>query len=195
MDGLNAEQWQDKIATIAQHLSEPARLCLIGSAAGIFHGQPERTSMDLDVLVKGRTSMDLDVLAKASTFDRSALKDSVEKAGLLFDPKGEIPPETPYVQIVTEGIVQVGSFQLEDTIALQTESNLDVISAPPANLIAAKLLRGDPRDIEDIFFLMAQFRPDREDIEGIIETFPAQQRERAQENTVYLDLMDHGISP
>lgn len=151
--------------------------------------------MDLDVLVKGRTSMDLDVLAKASTFDRSALKDSVEKAGLLFDPKGEIPPETPYVQIVTEGIVQVGSFQLEDTIALQTESNLDVISAPPANLIAAKLLRGDPRDIEDIFFLMAQFRPDREDIEGIIETFPAQQRERAQENTVYLDLMDHGISP
>lgn len=192
MDGLNEQQWRERLNAVADAMDgHPARLCLIGSAAGIFSGQPSRTSMDLDVLAcGGRTSMDLDVYAPGSRYDDAVLRKAVEAAGLLFDPKGMIEPDRPYVQIVHEGIVRVGAFRDADTMGLHRSKDLDVVSAPAANLVASKLVRGDTRDIEDIFYLMAKFAPPRTAVEAIVMSFPERQRLVAMENMVYLDIMD-----
>ena len=50
--GLNRDQWLAKLERIDQNLQRQgatARLTLVGSAVGIFAGQPARTSIDLDV--------------------------------------------------------------------------------------------------------------------------------------------------
>jgi hypothetical protein len=54
--GLNKEQWLEKLTLIDQSLLRQggsAQLTMVGSAAGIFSGQPGRTSIDLDVWKPG----------------------------------------------------------------------------------------------------------------------------------------------
>src|SRR5690242_6052809 len=95
--GLNRDQWLEKLALIDKHLQRQratARLTLVGSAAGIFAGQPARTSIDLDVW------------KQTSRYEFQTLKKAVEKAGLLFDPKSTLEPDTPYVQVLEPGLAQ-----------------------------------------------------------------------------------------
>ena len=62
---------------------------------------------------------------------------------------------------------------------------------PPAeNLIAAKLIRAEPKDLGDIRFLMSRHRPDVARIRMIIGEFSEPARQRATENLVYLDVLE-----
>jgi hypothetical protein len=58
------------------------------------------------------------------------------------------------------------------------------------NLIAAKLIRAEPKDLGDIRFLVSRHRPDLQRIRTIIAEFHPSARERAIENLVYLDVME-----
>ncbi|HWX18518.1 MAG TPA: hypothetical protein VN578_01305 [Candidatus Binatia bacterium] len=176
--GLDRDEWLEKLELIDQNLQRQggtARLTLIGSAAGILAGQP------------GRTSIDLDVWKPKSHYQLKALKRAVEEAGLLFDPKFTLEPDTPYLQLVEPGLVQTGNFG--KTEVLERFNALRLERPPIANLVAAKLVRAEPKDLEDIAFLLATFQPSRTDIERAIKTMPPKPRKQAAENLVYLDTM------
>ena len=176
--GLNRDEWLAKLALISTNLGKQnakANLVLIGGATGIFAGQPARTSIDIDVW-KPR-----------STYQYAQLKQAVEDAGLLFDPKGVLEPDKPYVQMIEPGLCQTGKF--EKTEPLENFGALTTERPPIANLIAGKLVRGEPRDIEDIAYLMATFRPDRASIEKAVKSMPFEAMDKARENLVYLDVI------
>lgn len=178
-NGLDGAQWLEKLVLIAASLKEqgtPTRLTLIGGATGMISGQP------------GRTSIDLDVWKPTSNYQYSALKTAVESAGLLFNPKMALEPETPYIQIVEPGLTQLGKF--EATEPLEQFGALTVDRPPIANIIAAKMVRAEPKDLSDIAYLLATFRPDKAAIETAIKTMPREAREKATENLVYLSVLD-----
>jgi len=62
-----------------------------------------------------------------------------------------------------------------------------------ANLIAAKLVRADPKDLEDIAFLLSRYQPSRQAVEQAIQTMTSPARRTAAENLVYLEVM--GATP
>lgn len=179
--GLSAEEWMAILEKISTHLQKPTSLCLIGSAPGIFGGQPARLSIDLDSW------------QKASKFAYADLKQACEKAGVLFNPKGELQPDIPYIQIVEEGIVQVGDFS--SVITLMEEGNLTVTRPPIENVIASKLVRMEPKDFDDVAYLVQHYRTSKNSIEKIIRNFPHPAQERAMENLVYLDVFTKGETP
>lgn len=174
-NGLSPEEWAEKLKLISRHLEHPASICIIGSAVGMF-AQQDRISIDLDIWNKG------------SSFFYSDLKQAVEKAGLLFDPKAEMAPDQPYVQIVQPGVVQIGPY--EETETVLRETGLTVIRPPIENIIASKLVRASAKDLEDIAYLRHHFGITKDQVEAVIAKFPAGvTREQAMENTVYLDIL------
>jgi hypothetical protein len=177
-NSLNREEWLEKLMAIDRSLARQgvsARLMIIGSAIGIFAGQPERTSIDLHVW------------KPKSHYQLLALKQAVEDAGLTFDPKDTLEPETPYVQMVEPGVTEVGKF--EEPEVLEQFKALTLERPPIANLVAAKLIRAETKDLQDIAFLVQKYRPDEEDIRNAIKSMPRGARERATENMVYLSTM------
>jgi hypothetical protein len=56
------------------------------------------------------------------------------------------------------------------------------------NLVAAKLIRAEPKDLGDIRFLVSRHRPDLQRVRQIVAGFAPQARERASENLVYLEV-------
>jgi hypothetical protein len=174
---LDGEAWSAVLADLAQALGKegaPLRLCLIGSAACLFGG------MD------GRTSADLDIWKPASDFDRRELQVAAEKAGLLFDPKQALEPDRPYLQLVEPGLTQLGEFE---PVFIERMGRLQLYRPPVENLVAAKLIRAEGKDLGDIQFLVSRHRPDLQRVRGIIAKFTMPGRERATENLVYLDVL------
>ncbi len=151
------------------------RLCLIGSAACLFGG------------MAGRTSGGLDIWKPASDYDRLELKAAAEQAGLLFDPKATLEPETPYLQLVEPGLTQLGPFE---PVRVERLGRLHLYRPPAENLVAAKLIRAEPKDLGDIRFLVSRHRPDLQRIRQIIAGFEPHARQRASENLVYLDVLE-----
>ncbi len=150
------------------------RLCLIGSAACLFGG------------MEGRTSADLDVWRPASDYDRRELESAATAAGLLFDPKVNLEPGRPYLQIVEPGLTQVGEFE---PVLIDRIGRLRLYRPPIENLIAAKLIRADPKDLSDVRFLLTRHRPAITAIRQVIDRFPQPAREQATENLVYLEVI------
>ena len=174
---LNAEEWMrilEKVAAALPPQGPPVKLCLIGSAACLFGG------MD------GRTSADLDVWRPHSDYDRAELRIAAEVAGILFDPKATLDPEKPYLQIVEPGLTQLGAFE---PVPVDRIGRLEICRPPVENLIAAKLIRADPKDISDIRFLISLHRPDAARIRALVAAFPPGSRARAEENLVYLEVL------
>jgi hypothetical protein len=174
---LNGQEWMAVLERLAEALpadGPPVRLCLIGSAACLFGG------------MEGRTSADLDIWRPASDYDRMELKRAVEKAGLLFDPKTALEPETPYLQLVEPGLTQLGEFA---PVFVERMGRLHLYRPPVENLIAAKLIRAEPKDLGDIAFLISHYRPDPQRIRQIITGFHQPAREKAVENLVYLEVL------
>lgn len=173
---LNGKEWIEMLEKVSQQLSPsgpPVRLCLIGSAACLLGG------MD------GRTSVDLDVWKPSSDYDRSELRQATEAAGLLFDPKSELEPEKPYLQIVEPGLTQLGAFE---PVFVDRFGRLEIYRPPIENIIAAKLIRAELKDISDIRFLISLHRPEVARIRELVATFPTEARVKATENLVYLDV-------
>lgn len=154
------------------------RLCLIGSAACLFGG------MD------GRTSTDLDVWRPASDYDRRELESAAVAAGLLFNPTINLEPGRPYLQIVEPGLTQLGEFK---PVLIDRIGRLRLYRPPIENLIAAKLIRAEPKDLSDIRFLLTRHRPAVAAIREIIDRFPQSAREQATENLVYLEVINSGL--
>ena len=152
----------------------PLRLCLIGSAACLFGG------MD------GRTSADLDIWKPASDYDRLELKQAAEKAGLLFDPKTTLEPDKPYLQLVEPGLTQLGEFV---PVFVERLGRLHLYRPPVENLVAAKLIRAEAKDLGDITFLISHHRPNLERIRQIVGGFDQPAREKAAENLIYLEVL------
>ncbi len=173
----DATEWLAFIERLAAALptpGPPVRLCLIGSAACLLGG------------MEGRTSADLDIWRPASEYDRAELRTAAEKVGLLFDPKTTLEPGQPYLQIVEPGLTQLGTFT---PVLVDRFGRLEIFRPPIENLIAAKLIRADPKDLSDIRFLIAQHRPEFDRIREVIASLPAEARARAQENLVYLEVL------
>lgn len=174
---LDGEAWMNLLEKVAVSLGKdgpPVRLCLIGSAACLFGG------MD------GRTSRDLDVWKPASDYDRFELKAATESAGLLFDPKTVLEPDRPYLQLVDPGLTQLGPFE---PVFVERLGRLFIFRPPVENLIAAKLIRADARDLGDIRFLLDAHRPSPDAIRRVVGSLEPAARERALENLVYLDIL------
>jgi hypothetical protein len=174
---LDGEEWMAVLERLARALSPdgpPVKLCLIGSAACLFGG------------MEGRTSGDLDIWKPASDYDRLELKAAAEKTGLLFDPKTTLEPDTPYLQLVEPGLTQLGQFA---PVLIERMGRLHLYRPPVENLVAAKLIRADPKDLGDIAFLISRHRPDLNRIRQIIAAFDPQAREKAHENLVFLEVM------
>jgi hypothetical protein len=57
------------------------------------------------------------------------------------------------------------------------------------NLVAAKLIRAEPKDLGDIGFLVSHLRPNLQRIREIIASFDSSAREKATENLVYLEVL------
>jgi hypothetical protein len=175
---LDGEGWMAVLTDLAQALrpeGPPLRLCLIGSAACLFGG------MD------GRTSSDLDIWKPASDYDRRELQAAAIKAGLLFDPKQTLDPERPYLQLVEPGLTQLGTFE---PVFIERLGRLQLFRPPVENLVAAKLIRAEAKDLEDIKFLVSRYRPDLKRVRDIVSGFDARARALAKENLVYLEVLE-----
>lgn len=175
---LDGDAWMTVLEDLSQALGKkgsPLRLCLIGSAACLFGG------------MEGRTSADLDIWRPASDYDRREFKAAAEKAGLLFDPKSTLDPDRPYLQLIEPGLTQVGEFE---PVLIDRIGRLHIYRPPVENLIAAKLIRAEAKDIGDIRFLVSRHRPDLKKVRKIVAAFKSPARQRAMENLVYLNAME-----
>lgn len=176
--GLNGEEWMEVLGRLSAALApkgQPIRLCLIGSAPCLFEG------MD------GRSSIDLDIWKPASDYDRLELQAAARKAGLLFDPKDSLETETPYLQLVEPGLTQLGRFK---PVLMERLGRLLLYRPPAENLIAAKLIRAEAKDLGDVRFLLSRHRPDPKRIRRIISGFDRLAREKAKENLVFLEVFE-----
>lgn len=177
MSSFSVEEWLCALTKLSDALEpegSPLRLCLIGSAACLFGG------------MEGRTSLDLDVWKPASDYDRRELHRATLAAGLQFDPKSALEPTVPYLQIVEPGLTELGPFE---PVLIDRIGRLHLYRPPIENLIAAKLIRAEPKDLADIRFLIAHYRPSATRIREAIATFSPRGRERATENLIYLEVL------
>jgi uncharacterized nucleotidyltransferase DUF6036 len=161
---------------LGEKLGKPTTFCLIGSAPGILRGQPDRQSADIDIW------------RPASAYDDTDLRRACQELGILFDPKGELDPDAVYLQVVAPGIVNLPEgFQLD---ALGQYGALKVVMPAPALLSAAKLARGQARDIEDVAWWIKEQALHLGDIRSAIGSLPdGFQREAARENIVFVELV------
>jgi hypothetical protein len=173
--GLSAAQWVEKLSLISKYLERPTSLCIIGSIPAMFAGQPSRMTIDLDTW------------EAASDFAYADLQQACEKADLLFNPKDELEPDKPYIQIVEKGRVEIGNFNA--TTELMKEGSLVVVRPPFENIVAAKLTRMLPQDLTDIRYLLTEQNIDRARVEKIVRNFPGQHKVAGTDNLVYLDVL------
>lgn len=157
-------------------LTKPTTICLIGSSPGIVSGQPDRQSLDIDVW------------RQRSSYDETEFRRVCSEVGLLFDPRGELAPDAVYIQIVRLGTVRMPeSFDVE---MLGQYGHLTVVMPEPALLSAAKLARGEPRDVEDVVWWMKERALSIDEIQAATGKLPdTTQREKAAENMVLVEVI------
>jgi hypothetical protein len=85
---LDRDSLLSLLGELGRKLATPATLCVIGSTPGIVLGQPDRQSQYIDIW------------RQRSNYDETDFKRACEEAGLLFDPRDETDPNSPYVQII-----------------------------------------------------------------------------------------------
>jgi len=172
------ERWMRALEAMATALGKdgpPVKLCLIRSAACLLGNMP------------GRVSRDLDIWKPLSEYDTVELRAAVHVAGVVFNPKEDLEPDAPYLQIVEPGIVQVGDCV---PVLMEKIGRLEISRPPIENIIASKLTRAADKDIQDILYLLKTHQPDRQKIRDIVTAFPQTCRSVAIENLVYLEITD-----
>lgn len=168
--------------TLGRTLAKPTTICIIGSSPGIASGQPERQTPDMDVW------------REQPNYDEAAFRKACDDAGVLFDPRGEVDPESVYVRIIRKGVVNLPrDFDVE---VVGDFGNLRVVMPDPSLLVASKLVRGSARDVEDALWWMQERSLKSDDIRDAIGHLPdPMQREAANENIVLVGLIDSTWSP
>ena len=139
---MNKPQLLQHLERLDARLKSPTRLCIYGSAAFMLLGEPERTSLDIDVA--GPYSQ-----ADFGQFSRAAAA-----AGLPVNP----PADTG-----ADHFEWVGPLRLclpkptpGSELPLWQGRRLAVVTVPPAALVASKLIRYDAADQGDIQYLLTQ---------------------------------------
>lgn len=173
---IDRAQLDQMFEQLGQALTQPTTLCIFGSAPGILLGQPARQTQDVDVW------------HLASTYDAGDLSRACKAAGVLYNPTGEIDPETIYLRISRPGIVALPpSFETE---LLGTYGRLTVVMPAPAVLTAAKLVRANENDLGDITWWVTQRRLEVMHLEHVIRQIPDRRhQETARENLVFVRLI------
>jgi len=173
---------EDVLAAIGAHLPERMTICVVGSAAAILLGQPQRQTPDIDIW------------EPESDFDVGALRRACEQAGLLYDPKGEIDPDAIYLQILRPGITMFPDrFPVE---RIGRFGKLTVVMPLPSMIVATKLARALDSDIEDAAWWMRQRNLSVDAIESAIDQIPQpENRTAARENLVLVQLAATGPKP
>lgn len=170
MNGLNRDQWIEKLGTLGDHLND-ANITVIGSWPVIEDGMP------------GRTSMDLNVWMPASRFDVDLFREACVSAGLDLDPTSEA--SRPCVRLMYPGDAHVPP---HETFLTHNYGGLRLLVPPPAVLIASKLVRTSDKDFHDMVFLQHKFRVATEDIvEAVNAIGDKAAREAAMGNLGFLE--------
>jgi len=178
--GSHSTDWPDiqaALMRVGEHLKKPTRLVLIGSSVGMWYGQA------------GRMTEDVDVWSPKSEIDLADVAQACEKAGIHFDPRNyDVPRDGLYLQLVTPGVVHVGKWKTEESMF--RSGNLEVVHPPAENIIASKLVRAEPYDLEDIVFLMNRLSVSMDRVRAAVSTLQGISKDLAQENLVFLEIRD-----
>ena len=161
---------------LGRKLNQPTTLCVFGSAPAIMLGQPTRQTQVIDVW------------HSSSTYDAGDLARACSEIGVLYDPKGMINPDSVYIQIVRPGIVALPrEFETE---TIDRYGNLTVVMPSPVVLSAAKLVRANENDVNDIVWWVRHSKIAIEQLEKVIGQLPSQaDQETAKENLVLVQLV------
>jgi hypothetical protein len=166
-------------AALSEANAPAQRLCVFGAAAILLHGSLQRQTQDIDVW------------RSASSLNDRALAEMARAAGMDLNPT-DVDPGRIYLQIVREGVVKLPAFANDrwpdgrSSDVLWTGAKL-TIEAPPADIIAAaKMVRCDDVDLEDVMFLIAKKLTDLKTIAKALTSFPMSPRRVAEENLVLL---------
>jgi hypothetical protein len=144
---------------IDRALRDQATLYIYGSAACILLGEPDRTSLDVDVA------------GPYSDVDQGDLRRAAETVGL---------PVNPADDYAGDHIEWVGPLRLclrppveSRALTLWQGSKLRIRTGPIADLIASKLIRYDEIDQSDIRYLLTQGDVAFADVEAAVAQLPA----------------------
>jgi hypothetical protein len=140
-------------------LERPAMLYIYGSAACILLGEPERSSLDIDVV------------GPYSNANYAVLAAAAGKAGIPVNP--EVDSSSDHIEWIQALRLCLPKPLPEHSILLWQGDNLTVQTAPPAELIASKLIRYDALDQGDIQFLLAQSPISMDDVDAAVRRLPS----------------------
>ncbi|PZN93813.1 MAG: hypothetical protein DCF30_21185 [Hyphomicrobiales bacterium] len=187
-DPIDAKRLRDIFAAMDEAASgDPVKrehqiLCVFGAAAILSYGSTARQTQDIDIW------------RPASRLNDRALRQMAEAAGIDYNPT-ELEPQKAYLQIVDDGVVKMPSYNKEafawangqKSENIWSGDNITIVAPPPAIVAAAKMVRAEPQDIEDVAFLMNAKGISAKEIKKAIRHFPSEARARASENMIYLE--------
>lgn len=173
---VGAQQLRTVLTKLGAALQLPTMLCVIGSTRGILEGQDDRVTIDLDTL------------RSRSHFDRADLVHACNEVGIGLQNMAE-DPDAFFIQIISSRNDRVAVPAFKEADHLGTWGNLRLESAPVSALVASKLCRCSPEDLQDIQFYVSKGDVDPAKVRESVETLPPAFRELARENLVYLDVL------
>jgi len=155
---VNKTQLLDYLGKIDSALTAPTTLCIYGSAAFMLLDEPDRTSLDMDVAAPYSDANFTDLSRAAST------------AGLPINPAPDTPGE--HIEWIQMARLCLAPPMAGRTVLLWQGARLKIVTVPPPDLIASKLIRYDELDQADIAFLWAQQRLAWADIAAAVQRLP-----------------------
>jgi len=158
MPGVNKQQLLDHLGRLDAGLTAPATLCIYGSAAGILLDEPERTSLDLDVA------------APYSQADFADVARAAANAGLPVNPAPDV--QVDHLEWIQATRLCLAPPVAERLVTLWQGTRLKIVTVPPADLIASKLIRYDALDQADIAYLLSQQRLAWSDVAAAVQRLP-----------------------
>ena len=148
----------DYLGAIDKALSDEAELVIYGSAAFIL--------LDED----GRTSLDIDVAAPYSRVNYPDFCRAAGQAGVPVNPPEDV--QRDHIEWISAVRLCLRRPRAENEVVLWRGKKLTIKTAPPADLIASKLIRYDPIDQADIQYMFQTAKPSIERIRQSVEALP-----------------------
>ena len=155
---MNAASLREHLSNLDAALSEPAKLCIYGSAALMLMGEEDRFSVDVDVA------------GPYSTVNERALAAAARQIGLPVNPTEDFSGD--HIEWVGPARLCLAAPSPDNTLLLWQGGRLIVFTLPPPDLIASRLIRYDPTDQADIQFLLVHTPIPFEHIEAAVNRLP-----------------------
>ncbi len=155
MDKPRLIQYLEKIDSALQR---DTTLCILGGAALILLGEPDRASVDVDVA------------GPHSDADLADLRRAAEAAGLPLDPEDETSSD--YIEWILPMRLCLPEPDPRTEIVLWQGSRLTVKTVALPSLIASKLIRYDEIDQGDILYLCSSGNVEYSEIAAAVEGLP-----------------------